>query len=60
MVVDVLLANVESDGILHFEVKRGGIGRTQIELYKNLGPTPVLVDTISGGRATLPANAMYF
>jgi predicted amidohydrolase YtcJ len=46
MIVDVLLTDVEAGGMLHFEIERGGIGRTQIELYNNLDPTPVLVDTI--------------
>jgi len=62
MVVDALLTNVDSDGLLHFEVERGGLGRTQVELYNNLGPTPVLVDTIqwggvsSGGRNAFPVD----
>jgi glycoprotein endo-alpha-1,2-mannosidase len=45
MVVDILLADCESDGTLVFEIERGHIGSTQVELANYLGTEPVVVDT---------------
>jgi predicted amidohydrolase YtcJ len=59
LVVDVLLTNVDANTMLRFEVERGYIGLTQVELFNNLGLSPVLIDTIewggivSGGRNVL-------
>jgi predicted amidohydrolase YtcJ len=49
MVVDALLNNLGPDAVLHFEVERGGLGSTQVEMYNTLGPVPILVDTIQWG-----------
>jgi predicted amidohydrolase YtcJ len=49
MIMDVMLTNVDPDGILHVEIERGGLGATQVELYNTLGPVPVLVDTLQWG-----------
>ncbi|MBN1813954.1 MAG: hypothetical protein JXA14_19110 [Anaerolineae bacterium] len=45
MVVDILLADCESGGMLVFEIERGHIGSTQVELANFLGTEPVVVDT---------------
>ncbi|MBN1977923.1 MAG: hypothetical protein JW918_11015 [Anaerolineae bacterium] len=45
MVVDVLFANCESGGTLVFEIERGHLGSTRVELSNYLGATPVVVGT---------------
>jgi glycoprotein endo-alpha-1,2-mannosidase len=45
MVVDILFANCESGGTLVFEIERGHLGSTQVELFNYLGTEPVVVGT---------------
>jgi len=49
LVVDVLLTDLNANSMARFEVERGIIGHTQVELFKNLGSTPRLSDTIEWG-----------
>lgn len=59
LVVDVLLTDVDANSMLRFEVERGYIGVTQVELFNNLDLSPVLIDTIEwGGVASGSRNVL--
>ena len=46
MVVDILLTSTESGETLVFEIERGHLGATQVELWNYLGDEPVLIETL--------------
>jgi len=45
MVVDILLTDMKDGGALVFEIERGHIGSTKVELFNYLGIEPVVVKT---------------
>lgn len=45
MVVDILLTDVQGGGTLMFEIERGHLGSTRVELFNYLGADPVVVKT---------------
>jgi len=45
MVVDILLTDLKGGGTLVFEIERGHLGSTQVELFNYLGAEPVVVKT---------------
>ena len=49
MVVDVLLSEVEAGETLVFEIERGHLGSTEVELFNFLGADPILVKTLNWG-----------
>lgn len=49
MVVDLLFADCESGGTIVFEIERGHLGSTRVELYNYLGIEPVVVGTFEWG-----------
>jgi hypothetical protein len=61
MVVDILLSEVQEGGTLAFEIERGHLGSTQVELSNYLGAEPVVVDTFAwAGIAPGERNARIF
>lgn len=46
MVADILLSEVQDGGTLVFEIERGHLGSTQVEVFNYLGAEPVLVSTL--------------
>ncbi len=58
---DILLTKAPEAGPLVFQIERGHIGSTQVELYNYLGPDPVLVHVLDwGGINPGEANAETF
>jgi len=49
MVVDVLLSEVDTGATLVFEIERGYLGSTKIELFNYLGADPILVKALNWG-----------
>jgi hypothetical protein len=49
MVVDILFADCESGGTIVFEIERGHLGSTRVELYNYLGTEPVVIGTFEWG-----------
>jgi hypothetical protein len=49
MVVDVLLSEVEAGETLVFEIERGHLGSTKVELFNYLSADPILVKTLNWG-----------
>ena len=45
MIADILLTETEGGGTLVFEIERGHLGSTQVELSNYLGAEPVVVET---------------
>lgn len=41
MVVDIQFANLDAEGVLEFEIGRGHLGATQVEILNLLGAQPV-------------------
>ena len=46
MIVDILFTNWESGGTVVFEIERGHLGSTQVELSKYVEDKPVVVETL--------------
>jgi hypothetical protein len=49
LIRDVILTGVEEGETLGFEIERGHLGSTQVELSNYLGPEPVAVGTFEWG-----------
>ena len=49
MIADILLTDTEGGGTLVFEIERGHLGFTQVELSNYLGTEPVVVETFVWG-----------
>jgi hypothetical protein len=47
MIVDILLTDTEGGEALVFEIERGHLGSTQVELSSYLGPEPVVIQTFA-------------
>ncbi len=45
MVVDIFFADLDPEGMLVFEIERGHLGSTQVELHNYLGSEPVVIET---------------
>jgi serine/threonine protein kinase len=49
LLIDISLLGADPDGQLAFEIQRGSIGWTKVEIFNFNGPDPVLVDTFIWG-----------
>jgi hypothetical protein len=61
MIVDILVNDAEEGGMLDFEIERGHLGSTQVELSNYQGAEPVVVETLVwDGIAPGERNAQAF
>ena len=45
MVVDIFFAGLDPEGMLVFEIERGHLGSTEVDLSNYLGSEPVVIET---------------
>jgi serine/threonine-protein kinase len=61
LVFDVLFTHMDPDGTLVFEIERGHLGLTQVELFNDLGPEPIFTERLRwGGVVDGDRNAVTF
>jgi hypothetical protein len=61
LVFDVFFTNLDPDGMLVFEIERGHLGLTQVELFNYLGPEPIFSERLRwGGIVEGDRNAVTF
>jgi hypothetical protein len=59
MTWDVLLTNLDPNGILRLQIDRGDIGFTTVTIYNYIGATPVPVKTFKWGGITTGRNSRF-
>ena len=61
MSMDILITDLDPGGALIFEIERGHIGRTEVEIMNFVTDEPILIDTfLWAGINEGPRNAIQF
>jgi glycoprotein endo-alpha-1,2-mannosidase len=60
LIVDILFSGLESGGTVVFEIERGHLGSTEVELFRFVDDDPVLVESFEWGGINAGRNASTF
>jgi hypothetical protein len=58
--IDFSILNVDPAGILEFEIQRGNVGWTKVEIYDHSGQEPYLIDSVTWSGIVEGLNSYYF